>query len=126
MEAALAQVGRAGAGERNVGLVAGDDRLDQRAAGGVPVVADASTAGTIDAAAMRRAVAVAVVELDAVRGGAAEEGGVEQVGAPRAAGHRDLAGRPHRLRSPLSAWVAIVPGAPAIITPTVSSRCRRA
>ena len=46
---------------------------------------------------MRRAVAVAVVELDAVRRGAAEERGVEQVGAPRAAGHRDFAGRPHRL-----------------------------
>ena len=41
MEAALAQVRRAGAGQADVGLVARDDRLDQRAARGVPVVGDA-------------------------------------------------------------------------------------
>ena len=41
MEAALAQVGRAGARRGDVGLVAGDDRLDQRRAGDPPVVADA-------------------------------------------------------------------------------------
>ena len=46
---------------------------------------------------MRRAVAVAVVEFDAVRRGAAEEGGVEQVGAALASRHRDFPGRPHRL-----------------------------
>ena len=39
---------------------------------------------------------VAVVELDAMRGGAAEKCGVEQVGAPRTARHRNLAGRTHR------------------------------
>ena len=52
---------------------------------------------------MRRALAVAVVELDAVRRGAAEEGGVEQVGAPRAARHRNAAGRPHRREHGLGA-----------------------
>ena len=40
---------------------------------------------------MRGAVPVAVVELDAVGGGAAEESGVEQVGAPCAAGHGNAA-----------------------------------
>jgi hypothetical protein len=44
---------------------------------------------------MHRTFGVAVVELDAVGGSAAEEGCVEQVGAPRAAGHRHAAGRPH-------------------------------
>ena len=38
MEAALAQFRRAGAGQANVGLVARDDRLDQRAAAGAPLV----------------------------------------------------------------------------------------
>jgi hypothetical protein len=44
---------------------------------------------------MGRAVAVAVVELDAVRRGTAEKGGVEQVGATRASRHRDASGRAH-------------------------------
>ena len=97
MKAALAQVGRAGAGERDVGLVAGDDRLDQRARRSPrAVVADREHRRHHHAAAMRRAVAIAVVELDAMRRRAAEEGGVEQVGAPGAARHRDVPGRPHR------------------------------
>ena len=45
---------------------------------------------------MHRALAVAVVELDAVGSGAPEEGRVEQVGAARAAGNRDVAGAAHR------------------------------
>jgi len=35
---------------------------------------------------MHRALPEAVVELDAVGGGAAEEGGVDDIGPPRAAG----------------------------------------
>jgi len=42
---------------------------------------------------MRRAFGVAIVELDAVRLGAAEKGGVDEVGATRAPRHRDVAGR---------------------------------
>ena len=51
---------------------------------------------------MHGAFGVAVVELDAVRGGAAEEGGVDQVGAPRTPGHRDLARRTCRREHRLS------------------------
>ena len=58
---------------------------------------------------MRRAVAVAVVELDAVRRGAAEERGVEQVGAPRAARHRDFAAAGRTALMTFSAWVAMLP-----------------
>jgi hypothetical protein len=96
MEAATAQVRRAGAGERDVGLVAGHHRLDQRGAGRAALVADAENGGNNNAAAVCRAVAIAVIELDAVRCGAAEESGVEQVGAAGAAGHRDFPGGPHR------------------------------
>jgi hypothetical protein len=45
---------------------------------------------------MHGALRESVVELDAVRGGAAEEGGIEEVGAPRAARHRNMAGGAHR------------------------------
>ena len=75
---------------------------------------------------MRRADAVAVVELDAVRGGAAEERGVEQVVALGAARHRNFAAAARTFASMVSALVATSPGAPAIITPMVSSRWRRA
>jgi hypothetical protein len=95
MEAAVAQVRRAGAGERDVGLVTGHHRFDQRGAGRAALVADAEDGGNDDAAAMRRAVAVAVVEFDAVRCGAAEKRRIEHVGTAGAAGHRDLTGRTH-------------------------------
>ena len=55
------------------------------------LVADAERGRHDRAAAMRRADAIAVVELDAVRRRAAEERGVEQVVALRAARHRDFA-----------------------------------
>ena len=74
-------------------FVSADDGLDQLRAARLAVGGHRNDGGNDDAAAMRRAVAVAVVELDAVRGGAAEERGVEQVGAARAAGHRHGAGR---------------------------------
>ncbi len=48
------------------------------------------------AARVHRALPEAVVEFDAVGGGAAEESGVDEVGSPRAAGHRNAAGRAHR------------------------------
>ena len=95
MEAALAQVGRAGARERDRGLVTRHDGFDQRLAAGVLRVGDAERRRNDGAAAMRRAVAVAVVKLDAVRRGAAEERRIEQIGAPRAAGHRHVSGRTH-------------------------------
>ena len=74
---------------------------------------------------MRRAVAIAVVQFDAMGRGAAEERGIEQIGAPARPGTGIFpAGRTALMT--FSAWVAMVPPAPAIITPTVSSRCRRA
>ena len=45
---------------------------------------------------MRRADAIAVVEFDAVRSRAAEEGGIEQVVVLRAAWHRNRAAAAHR------------------------------
>ena len=103
MEAALAQVGMTGAPDGDLGLVAGDHRLDQRLAADAAVVAERQHRRHHHAAGMHRALPVAVVELDAVGGGAAEEGGVDEIGAPRAAGHRDAAGRPHRRQHRLGA-----------------------
>src|SRR5262249_59081359 len=94
MKSALAQVGMAGAADRDHRLVAGDDRLHQRLAVAAPRTADCKRRRYDDAARMHRALAEAIVELDAVGGGAAEEGGIDEVGAPRAAGHRNTAGRP--------------------------------
>ena len=76
---------------------------------------------------MRGADAVAVVELDAVRRGAAEERGIEQVVARLARPGTGMVPPPNaQPLSIVSALVATSPGAPAIITPTVSSRWRRA
>src|SRR2546428_150200 len=86
MESTLAQVGMAGAPDRDHGLIAGDDRLHERAAVGMSVVAERQHRRHNYAARMHRALPEAVVELDAVGGGAAEESGVDEVGAPRAAG----------------------------------------
>ena len=103
MESALAQVGMARAPDRDLGFIAGDHGLDQRRAGDPPVVAEREHRRHHHAARMHRALAEAVIELDAVRRGAAEEGGIDQVGPPRAAGHRDAAGRPHRRQHGLGA-----------------------
>ena len=111
MEAALAQIGMAGAADRDLGLVAGDDRLDQRFAIGMALVAEREHRRHHHAARMHRALAEAVVELDAVRGGAAEEGGVDEIGAPRAAGHRHAAGRAHRREHRLGAGRDLAAGA---------------
>ena len=64
-----------------------------------------------DAARMHRALTEAVVELDAVRGGAAEEGCVDEIGASRAAGHRHAAGRAHRREHGLGAGRDLAAGA---------------
>ena len=93
MKSALTQFGMAGARDRGQGLVAGDDRLDQRLAVRLPGEAEGERRRHHGAAGMRRALGVAVVELDAVRRGAAEKGGVDEIGAARAPWHRDLAGR---------------------------------
>ena len=45
---------------------------------------------------MHGALGEAVVERDAVRRGAAVEGGIHEVGAPREARHRNVAGEAHR------------------------------
>ena len=95
MEAALAQIGRAGAREADRDLIAGDHRLDDLRAARAALVADAERGRHDGAAAMRRADAIAVVQLDAVRRGAAEEGGIEQVVALRAARHRNVAAAAH-------------------------------
>jgi hypothetical protein len=103
MESALAQVGMAGAPDRDHGLIAGDDRLHDLASIGMSVVAERQHRRHNYAARMHRALPKAVVELDAVGGGAAEEGGVDEVGPPRAAGHRNAAGRARRRQHGLGA-----------------------
>src|SRR5262245_56061293 len=95
MEAALAQVRRAGAREADRDLVPGDDRFDQLCARDGALVADTERGGDNCAAAMRGADAVAVIELDAVRGRAAEKGRIEQIVALGASGHRDRAAAAH-------------------------------
>ena len=52
---------------------------------------------------MHRALPEAVVELDAVGRGAAEERRIDEIGAPRAPRHRNAAGRPHRRQHRLGA-----------------------
>ncbi len=96
MKTALAQVGMAGARDRDRDLVAGDDRLDQRPAARAALVADRQHGRHDRAAGMDGALAVAVVKLDAVGGGTAKEGSVEKVGAPGASGHRHAARIAHR------------------------------
>ena len=111
MEAALAQIGMAGAADRDLGFVAGDDRFDQRRAADAALVAEREHCRHHHAARMHRALPVAVVELDAVGGGAAEERRIEQIGAPRAARHRDAAGRAHRREHGLGAACDLAAGA---------------
>src|ERR1700722_2654941 len=60
---------------------------------------------------MYRALAVAVVELDAMSRSAAEKGCVQQIGAPRAARHWDAAGLTHRGQHPFSAVRNVASGA---------------
>src|SRR5215813_10947811 len=85
MEAAMAQRRMAGATNRRDGLVAGDDRLDHVLAARALGVADRQRRGDDRAAGMHRAFGVAVIELDAMRGGAAEESRVDEIGPTRAA-----------------------------------------
>src|SRR5215472_4988358 len=93
MKSTLAQVRMAGAADRDHGLIAGDNRLHERASIGLSVVAERQHRRHNYAARMHRALPEAVVEFDAVGGGAAEEGGIDDIAAPRAAGHRNAAGR---------------------------------
>jgi hypothetical protein len=88
VEAALAQVGMARARQRDRGFVAGDDGGQQHLAVGTAAMSNGQRRRHHDATAMRGAVAIAVVELDAVRSRAAQEGSVEQVGAARTTRHR--------------------------------------
>ncbi len=111
MKSALAQVGMAGAADRDLGLVAGDHRLHQRAPPGAAVVTDRKQRRHHHAARMHRALPEAVVELDAVGRRAAEESGIEEIGAPRAAGHRNAAGRAHRGEHGLGAGRDLAAGA---------------
>ena len=60
---------------------------------------------------MHRALAEAIVELDPVRRGAGEEGGVEEVGAPGAARDRNAARRAHRREHRLGAARHLAAGA---------------
>jgi hypothetical protein len=72
-----AQVRMGGSADLDLDLVTGNDRLDQRLAAGAAVVADRQHGRNHGAAGMHRALAKAVVELDAVRRGAAEKGGIK-------------------------------------------------
>ena len=98
MEAALAQIGRAGAREADRDFVASDDRLDDLRAARATLVADAERRRYDRAAAMRRADTIAVVQLDAVRRRAAEERRIEQVVALRPPRHRNACRRRAHVR----------------------------
>src|SRR5262249_12531782 len=87
MESALAQLRMARAADRDHCLVAGDDRLHQRLPIAVARETERQRRRYDGAARMHRALAEAVIELDAMGGGAAEEGGIDEVGPPRAAWH---------------------------------------
>ena len=80
---------------RDRDLVAGDHRLDQRPAAGAHPVADRKDGRHHRAAGMHRALAEAVVELDAMGCRAAQEGGIEQIGAAHASRHRDVSVAAH-------------------------------
>jgi hypothetical protein len=77
--------------------------LDQRRAGDPALIAEREHRRHHHAARMHRSLPEAIVELDAMRRGAAEERGIDQIGPPRAAGHRDAARRPHRRQHRLRA-----------------------
>ena len=111
MKAALAQVGVAGTADRDLGFIARDHRLDQRGAGDAALVAQRQQARNHHAARMHRALPKSVVELDPVGGGAAEERGIEEIGAPGAARHRNTAGRAHRCEHRLGAVGDVAAGA---------------
>ena len=71
MKSALAHFGMAGAADRGHRLVAGDDRLYQRFSIAMARAAERQRRRYDDASWMHRALAEAVIELDAVGGRAA-------------------------------------------------------
>src|SRR5262245_35738636 len=96
MKSTLAQLRMAGAADRDHRLIAGNDRLHQRLSSAVARATERQRRRYHDAARMHRALAEAVIELDAMRGGAAEEGGIDEVGPPRATRHWNAPGRTRR------------------------------
>ena len=111
MEAALPQFGMAGTRNGDGRLIAGDERLDQRRAARAHFIADREHRRDHGAARMHRPLPIAVVELDAVGGGAAEKGGVEEVGAPPAARHRNAPLAAHQGKRRLGAARHVAGGA---------------
>src|SRR5262249_60572990 len=101
MKSALAQLWMAGAADRDHRLIAGNDCLHQRLSIAVARATECQRRRNHDAARMHGALAEAVIELDTVGGSAAKKGGIDEIGPPRAAWHRNGAGgtrrRPHRL-----------------------------
>src|SRR5262249_33668975 len=81
------QIRMTGSCDRNRSFVTSNDSLDQRFSGRASVIGDGKDGRDDGASGMHRALAIAIVELDAVSGSASEKSSVEQVGAPRAARH---------------------------------------
>ena len=96
MKTALAQIGMAGGSDRGNDFVADDGRLKHRAAARSMFVGERDHRGDHGDAGMHRTLAITVVELDAVTGRAGDEGCVQQIRAPFAAGHRNAAEVAHR------------------------------
>src|SRR5262249_59887054 len=92
MKSALAQLRMAGAADRDHRLIAGNDRLHQRLSIAMARATERERRRHHDAARMHRTLAEAVIELDAMGGSAAKKGGIDEVGPPRAAWHRNGAG----------------------------------
>jgi hypothetical protein len=111
METALAQIRMTGAADGGHGLVARHQRRDERRARRRAHLGQGKQRRHHRAARMHRALPVAIVELDAVGSGAAQEGSVQEIGAPRASRHRDAAGGPHRCQHRLGAGRDLAAGA---------------
>ena len=94
MKAALAQIGMAGASDGDRGLVARDHGLDQCPAAGAPLMGDGQRRRDHGAARMHRTLAVAVIKLDAMGGGAAEKRSIQHIVTLCPPRHRDGTARP--------------------------------
>src|SRR5262249_60948323 len=97
MESALAQLGMARAADRNIRLIAGNERFDQRCSACTLLIGQREHHRHDHAARMNGALAETVIELDAVGARAAEEGGIEEIGPARAPGYRNGASWAHSL-----------------------------
>ena len=91
MKTALAQIGMAGARYGDDRLIADDNGLERRATTDSSLVAKRNYRGNRNYAGMNRTLPIAVIQFDAMAGGASDISRIEQIGAALAAGHRNPA-----------------------------------